>query len=462
MNSRREFLLRSGAISLGTIGLSLLGARNVQAADFKAVVVVFLSGGFDGNNVLIPIDAAYTDYSKSRPSLALAKDSLIRLSGTHIGHQFALSPAMRPLATMFEQQRMAVVANVGALVQPCTVQQAKERTVKLPPFLGSHAEQEKWVQGWMGDEDLSGWGGRMMDSLPSEMRTRQPLIALARDYTAVVGKTSVLNTTAVKGNATALSLANSNSSNYWGRMELSNANTALARRVEWASRMQSGNAYEVEFARSLRSSYLDALEFAKGQQYGAVPSGNFPDKQIGRDFRFVARHMAYSKQAGARRQIYLVQDSGYDTHSGQLSTDEGNPGLETRLGYLANSIGAFEDSIRTYGLDNEVLTLIVSEFGRTLDPASGIGSDHAWGNHWFAMGGPVKGGKVYGSHFPTLQTGGPDDASNWLPMRGQWVPQFSSDQFIGDAALWLGLTPTQTLAALPNLANFQSQTIGYI
>jgi uncharacterized protein (DUF1501 family) len=435
---------------LAGLGVTLAGIRDVQAADYKALVVVFLSGGFDGNNVLIPVDGAYSDYAKARPVLALPKDSLVTLSGSHIGHKFALSPANRALARLFEQKRLAVVANAGALVQPTTIDQIRNNTAKLPPFMGSHTEQEQWIQGWMGDEDLSGWGGRALDALPAEMKLRQPLVAMARDYTAVVA------------NSTGLSLADSNGGANWGRARLDQADDMYRQRIEWASRLQSTNTYDYEFTRSLRAAYLDTVEFAKGQAAGPEPVGMFPDSQIGRDMRYLAKHLPYSKQAGARRQVYLVQDGGYDTHTGQLSTDTNNPGLETRLADVSNAISAFDASIQAAGLNNDVITVVMSEFGRTLDPAAGEGSDHAWGNHWFAMGGPVKGGMVYGNTFPTLQTGGPDDASLYNPKRGQWIPQFSSDQFMSDIVRWLGLTPAQALAIMPNLANFSAKTIGYL
>jgi uncharacterized protein (DUF1501 family) len=450
MINRRNFLQHAGAVSLAGIGATLASIQNVQAADYKALVVVFLSGGFDGNNVLIPVDGAYNDYAKARPVLALPKDSLVNLSGSHIGHQFALSPANRALASLFEQKRMAVVANAGALVQPTTIDQMRNNTAKLPPFMGSHAEQEQWIQGWMGAEDLTGWGGRAMDAMSAEMKTRQPLVALSRDYTAVVSS------------STTLSLANSNGGSNWGRAQLNQDDNIYRQRIEWASRLQSSNTYEYEFTRSLRAAYLDTVEFAKGQANGPDPVGMFPDMQIGRDLRFLAKHLPYSKQAGARRQVYLVQDGGYDTHTGQLSNDTNNPGLETRMSDVANSVSAFDASMQAAGMNNDVVTVIMSEFGRTLDPAAGAGSDHAWGNHWFAVGGPVKGGVVYGNTFPTLQTGGPDDASIYDPKRGQWIPQFSSDQFMSDIVRWLGLTPAQTLAILPNLANFSNKTIGFI
>lgn len=450
MINRRDFLAHAGAVSLAGIAATLATVKNVQAADYKALVVVFLSGGYDGNNVLVPLDGAYNDYAKARPALALPKDSFVSLSGSHIGHKFGLSPANRAFADLFEQKRVAVIANAGALVQPTTMAQYKSNSVKLPPFLGSHAEQEQWVQGWMGEEDTSGWGGRTMDAMSNDMKNFQPLVAMARDYTAVVGR------------STSLSLANSGSGSRWGNADLADPTNISRQRVEWASRLQSGNVYDTEFSRSLRSAYSDTVLFAQGQSYGTAPVGNFADAQIGRDLRYLARNLAYAKQSGARRQIYLVQDGGYDSHVDQLSTSTNNPGLEMRIGDVTNSLVAFDQSIQAYGMNNDVITVVMSEFGRTLDPAAGGGSDHAWGNHWFAMGGPIKGGVVYGNTFPTLQTGGVDDASFWRPYRGQWLPQFSSDQFMADLVGWLGLTPAQTLAVMPNLTNFAQRTIGFI
>ncbi|MBM3390143.1 MAG: DUF1501 domain-containing protein [Betaproteobacteria bacterium] len=451
--SRRYLLTRAGLAALGGLTASVAPLSSVQAADYKAVVVVFLSGGHDGNNILVPTNGAYGDYQKSRPVLAHARDSLVPLSGTHISHTFGLAPSARAFAELFEAKRLAVVANVGALVQPTTIAQIRNNTAKLPPFLGSHTEQEQWVQGWMGAEDLSGWGGRMMDQFTAEFRNKQPLVALARDYTAVIG------------NSTPLSLADSNGGANWGPAPVDDPTHALTQRLIALSRLQSGNVYEAEVSRSMRSALLDAVEFARGKAKGPNPTGNFVDVQFSsvvRDLQFLARHIPYSKATGARRQIYLIQDGGYDTHTGQLDTGETNPGLDLRLQAVARSVSAFDKSLIDAGLDGQVLTVVMSEFGRTLDPAAGAGSDHAWGNHWFVVGGPVRGGVVYGNSFPLLVTGGADDAFNWNPQRGQWVPQFSSDQFMADIGRWMGLTAAQVGAAMPNLANFSKQTIGYL
>lgn len=444
---RRTWLQNAGGLSLLGLAGSLSNVKLAKAADYKALVVVYLAGGHDGNNVLIPTDGAYGDYSKARPSLALAKDSLVGLSGSHIGHNFALSPAMRPLAQLFEQKRMAIIANAGALVAPTSMTQYRNRSVKLPPFIGSHAEQQSWVQGWMGDENRSGWGGRAMDLLAPN--GKQPLIALTGDYTAVFA------------NHAPLSMANSNSGSRWGNVNLLSGSDLGRQQVDWVSRMQSTNAYEREFAHSLRVAYLDSIEFAKGQQSGPEPTGSFPDAQIGRDLRFLARHLPYSKLTGATRQVYLVQDGRYDTHSGQLNTSDTNPGLERLLTDVATSVVALDKSLVSAGMNGEVAIVIMSEFGRTLSPTDS-GSDHAWGNHWFALGDMVKGGKVYGDTFPSLQVGGPDDATTWEPRRGWWIPQYSSDQFVADLVRWMGLSAAQTTAVMPNLANFPRQTIGYI
>lgn len=450
MINRRNFLNHASLVSLAGLAAGLGNIQNVHAADYKALVVVFLSGGYDGNNILVPTDSAYSDYYNARSALAHPKDSLVALPGNHISHKFGLSPASRSLASLFEQKRLAIVSNVGALIEPTSINQFRNNSAKLPPFLGSHIDQEQWIQGWMGEEDTSGWGGRTMDVMNPSMKNFQPLIAFARDYTALVGS------------STSMSLANSQAGALWGFADLSDPKNIARQRLEWASKLQSSNVYKSEFARSVRDAYADTVKFSQGEKYGANPSGDFPTAQIGKDLRYLARHLSYSKQVGARRQIYLVQDEGYDTHTDQLSTSTEIPGLESRFGNVANSLSAFDKSIQTYGMNNDVVTIIMSEFGRTLDPASGLGTDHAWGNHWFALGGPVKGGVVYGDTFPDLKVGGVDDASFWQPYRGQWIPQFSSDQFMADLVNWLGLTQKEALAVLPNLVNFPQKNIGFI
>lgn len=447
MIERRRFLAHAAAWPvLGTLAsLDLL--RQVQAADYKALVVLFLSGGHDGNNMLIPVDGLHSAYTKARPSMAFSKSMLTALPGRHIDHQLALSPALQPLAALFQQQRLAIVANVGALVEPVTVAAVRDGKAKLPPFLGSHSDQQQWVQGWLGDEDQTGWGGRSMDRMPTSLKTFQPLISTSSDYTAVLGQ------------LTPLAVATNSSSN-WGFVNLLSSDERT-RVLDWMTRLQSANAFEAEFARTMRTRQLDAVEFAKSQAKLVPQSALFPDTFLGRNMRFVLNHMLYSRVRGARRQIYLVQDGGYDTHTGQDSTGE-PPGLELLFNGVTSNLLAFDQATRETGLDGQVLTVVISEFGRTLDLAAGQGTDHAWANHWMVMGAGVRGGRVYGTAFPSMVVGGPDDVSPSFRPRGEWVPEYSSDQFMADSLQWLGLPPGELLNAMPNLQNFAKRSIGYI
>jgi uncharacterized protein (DUF1501 family) len=447
MISRRRWLAHAAAWpTLGALA-SLDWISQVQAADYKALLVMYLAGGHDGNNMLIPVDGLYTSYQKARPTMAFAKSALTALPGKHIDHQLALSPALQPLATLFEQQRLAIVANVGALVEPTTVAAVRDGKAKVPPFLGSHFDQQQWVQGWMGDEDQSGWGGRAMDRMPPELKTFHPLIATTSDFTAVVGLT------------TPLAVASNFSSN-WGFVNLL-ASDESTRTLDWMSRLQSTNSFEAEFARTLRTRQLDAVEFARSQEKPVAASLAFPDTQLGRNMKFALNHMLYSRSKGARRQIYLVQDGGYDTHTGQDATGD-PPGLEKLFNGVTTNLVDWDKATRESGLDGQVLTIVISEFGRTLDLAAGQGTDHAWGNHWMALGGGVRGGQVYGSAFPSMVVGGPDDVSPSFRPRGEWLPQFSTDQFMADALLWLGLPPGELVATMPNLQNFTKRSIGFI
>lgn len=455
---RRSLLLAGGALTLGSAAAALWPATRVQAADYKALVVVLLRGGHDGNNMLVPIDGAYGDYARARPALALPRESLLPLSGTHICHRFGFSPSMKPLHTLFERRRLAVVANVGALVQPTTLEQVRNRTAKLPFALGSHLDQQRWVQGWMADERQSGWGGRAMEQFPASMRSRQPLVSLSSEYMTVTSdRIGVsLADSAVAGTGNTL----------WGFANYDRPTDSYSQRVEAQTRRRSLNDYETEFARSLRAAWEDARMFSAAQQQGPQPSGDFPAdtkySRIGSQLRYVARYLPYSRAQGAQRQVVLLEDDGYDTHADQLSTSKYNPGLDRRLEGATSALVAFDQSMVDAGMDQQVLVLVVSEFGRTLEASAGLGTDHAWGNHWFALGGMVKGGAVLGDTFPALQIGGPDDASFGEPKRGQWLPQFSSDQFVADALRWMGLDEAQTLKAVPNLANFARRSVGYL
>ncbi|MBD8049694.1 DUF1501 domain-containing protein [Limnohabitans radicicola] len=452
---RRNFLkstLAGSAITLGA-GLSLTELANSQSqpSGYKAVVMIFLNGGNDGNDIIVPTDGAFKDYQKARPSIALGSGDLTAFAGSYMGHSMGINNALSPLMPLFQQKRLAFLINAGTLVQPTSVSDVLNGRAKLPPFLFSHPEQVQTVMGWTGDEDQSGWGGRGIEAMAGYKSFKAPLMALDSS-----------GSTLVTGQKSRFVAANSNFSRNLGEANLLDNTNPWTRTIESLTRLQSENQAQAEYARTFRASFLDGVELAKVDQVTPQPSGNFANTDIGKKLKFLARTMHYFRTAGASRQVFSVQWGGFDTHTNQrgATTNSGSQTQDTQLAELAAALTAFDDSIKAAGMDQEVVVLVASEFGRTLDPASGGGSDHAWGSHWWVIGGPVQGGQMLGQHFPSLVLRGVDDGDPGG--RGYWVPQISSDQVAGELLTWLGVPQEKLLTVLPNLANFSTRKVGFI
>jgi uncharacterized protein (DUF1501 family) len=446
--NRRDLFRRGLALplasGLGATGLSgLLTLPGVAAAnDYRALVCIHLYGGNDGNNTLIPRDGAYGDYQKARAELALPKDSLANLNGSTIGHTFGLHSALSPLATIYNQGRLAWVANVGPLVAPATAKQVKEHSVAIPPFLLSHSDQQAMQQGWMGDTDPSGWAGRAMERLPKSLKN--PLSAVTSDN----------NKTLVLGQSSRVSFMSNGGSRYWGGADLAQPQTAWAQSISRMAQWQFSNAYEAEYARTLGGSIDESKILTDAFLKAQAPKGDFPSDPLGDQLRSLASVLPVFKSMGFRRQVFLLGWGGFDTHSDQRGS--GPRTQDAQLDTLAKAVSAFDQSNIASGLGVDVTTFIMSDFSRTLMPASGAGSDHAWGNHWFAMGGSVLGGQVLGQ-FPSLVLGGVDDFDS--EAEGRFVPTTSSDQLGASLMQWMGLPADGLLSVFPNLANFQQKSI---
>ena len=444
MMRRRNLLSATGAAAMAATLGSL--TRHGTAADdeYRALVVVYLNGGNDGNNVLVPTDGAYTDYQRSRQNLALTRSSLVALTGSAAGHTFGVHPALASLAALYEQGRLAFIANVGPLAEPATARQVLDRAVDVPPFLLSHSDQTAIVQGWAGTEDMSGWAGRTLELLPSSLRN--PLAAVTADT----------HRTLVLGRRSPVSFIDSDGGTWWGIGDLQRpaeiGAQALGRMAQW----QFANAYEAEYARTYGRAYGDGVLVARARAAATPPAADFGNDNEGvvRGLRTLASLMPYFKSQGFKRQVFLQSWGGFDTHTNQRGT--GVNTQDAQLAVLAQALSAFDASNRASGLDGNVVTLVMTEFGRTLRPGSGGGSEHAWGNHWLALGGPVAGGSVVGS-FPSLVLGGKDDGDE--QRNGRLVPGISSDQVGATLAQWLGLPATQFIDVFPNLARFATPVV---
>ncbi len=439
---RRHFLGAAGAATatglLGGVSLPGLAAGE----DYKALVIVYLNGGSDGNNMLVPTDGAYTDYMNARANLALSKASLVALSGTSAGHTFGLHPSLAPLAGLYNAQRLGFISNVGPLVQPATAAQVLAGSVKVPPFLLSHSDQTAIVQGWQVSEDASGWAGRGLEGLDASLRT--PLAAVTMDT----------NRTLVLGRQAAVTYMPAGGVQYWGQANLEYPDSGAAQAMQRMSRWQFANDYEAEFARTFGGAFSDAMRLTKAFLVAKQPSQDFGSDYLGNNLRALASVLPIFKSQGLRRQVVLTHWGGFDTHANQRGADPNTQ--DSQFTVLAKALKAFDDANRANGLDQNVVTLVMTEFGRTLRPGSGGGSEHAWGNHWFVLGGPVAGGKVVG-RFPQLVLGGVDDGDPGL--NGRFVPTTSSDQVGATLMQWMGLPSTRFTQVFPHLANFSSKTV---
>lgn len=442
MINRRQLLGAGGLASLGASLGSLSSSSQAAGEPYRALVVIHLNGGNDGNNLLVPTDTAYNDYQVARQTLALAKASLSNLPGSAIGHTFGVHPALAPLVPLYTQGRLAFISNVGPLIQPSTARQVLDGAVDVPPFLLSHSDQTQIIQGWTVADDLSGWAGRGLELLPSALRNAVSAITMDTNRTLVLGKRS------------AVSFMPPGGARWWGTADLAQPQTLAAQTLGRMAQWQFANAYEAEYARTFGVAYSDQTYFVKAFQGAVTPTADFGNDQLGSRLSSVASVLPIFKSDGLKRQVILMHWGGFDTHTGQLGT--GANTQDTQFAVLAKALAAFDATNKANGMDLNVITLVVSEFGRTTRPGSGGGSEHAWGSHWMAMGGPVAGGTVVGS-FPNLVLGGVDDGDSGK--NGRLVPTTSSDQVGATVMQWLGLPASQVHDVFPHLVNFTNKTV---
>lgn len=441
MINRRQWLKHSGAVSLTALGGSLSFPSLVNAADYKVLLVIHLDGGNDGHNVLVPTDGAYKDYETSRTAvLALPKDSLVTLNGITAGHSFGLHPALKEVASLYNQQRFSFISNVGALIEPTTKESVLNNQVRLPVGLFSHNDQAGFVQGAV--EDTTGWAGRGLELFNAGLR--HPCAAIA----------SGNNKTLVQGRNTAVSYLLGEGNKGWGSANLLMPNSAATQSLNRMGKWQSENLYEASYMRTMATALSDTELFARANQYAAQPSQDFGSSELGQTTRYVASLLPVFKSMGLRRQVIQINFGGFDTHTKQRGT--GRTSQDSLLATLSKVLSALDASNRENGLSQDVLTMVGTEFGRTLRPGSGEGSEHAWGTHWMLMGDAAKGGQVHGQ-FPSLVLGSLDDSDP--NKNGRTVPYFSTDQVGATLMTWMGLTPDRYDEVFPNLKNFKLKTL---
>lgn len=448
--ARRDFLCQASRLSAlaGTpfaMNLLAAGAASAQTAgDHKALVCIFLAGGNDHSNTVVPRSGnGYTTYQQARPSLALAADSLLAINPTgYSGNPLGLHPSLSAIHPLFNQQRVALMANVGALTAPITRAQwnAGRPTVSVPLQLFSHSDQQNaWQTGLPDRASQTGWQGRMGDLLASAYNPSSQVsiaMSVAGNNLMQAGNSTVQYQLTTDGAVRVAAL-----NGLYG----SGAGANAVRRLMSENRTQ---LLENELNRITRRG-IETEAVVSNALSGVTVATAFPQTGLGRQLQMVARMIAARGALGQRRQVFFVQQGGYDFHDNLLADQS------ARLRELGDAMAAFYQATAAMGVANQVTTFTASDFGRALQH-NGRGSDHGWGGHHFVMGGAVQGNRVYGQ-FPTVALNGPEDAG-----QGRLIPSTSVDEYAATLSRWLGVSLSNLPMVLPNIGRFASRDLGFM
>jgi uncharacterized protein (DUF1501 family) len=467
--ARRRWLQRSALGAVGAFGAgslaSLLAARPAHAADYKALVCIFLYGGNDGMNMVVPADATrHAQYAAVRKGLALPRANLVALSGSDYG----LHPSMTALQPVWSAGKLAPVFNVGPLYRPLTKTEYRSlpaNAVDLPDSLFSHSDQQVlWETGGTDAQGRTGWGGRASEALG----TVNPVISLGgngrfgvanlQGPLVLPGAGSTFGAQGLQPNELGWA-PNAARKKALDALYTPTAVDALQSTLAAAQAQQHRNAFEM-------STRLAAVVQAKpgSGAYAAIDRGfaglivnGALSSGIANQLYQTAKLIAANGTVQGNRQIFFAQLGGFDTHGDQATHHAG------LMGQLAAAMAAFQAALDQLGMGAQVTTFTQSDFGRTFAPNNSAGTDHAWGNHHLVMGGAVKGRATYG-RYPELVLGGADDVGlhDW-EKQGRWIPSSSVDQYAATLLRWFGASDGQLNTVLPNLVNFGSnRSLGFV
>ncbi len=494
---RRKFIKNTICAALGGASVySALGqlqllqaaarATNYAFGDYKALVCVFLYGGNDSFNTVVPYTtAAFNSFyggNGVRPQLALTQAQLHPLTdatgSSKDGIQYALHPLMPELASVFNAGKAAIVANTGTLIGPVTQVQYQAGNSALPPQLYSHSDQSAyWQSSPPSNSPLTGWGGRIADLVASANSGGAPIL------TGINGGDVFTRGQDVNG-------------------YIMNANGATTLDPPYAPGMHT--PFDALYAAGTQATALERT-YAATMNHSLATSGIintalaahdfsafFPgaDYDLDRQLQTVAQliwaaNNGIAGYTGLTRQVFFVSTGGYDTHSDELAqhgTNAANPGI---LGMLSKSLAGFYNALNSVGLASKATAFTASDFGRTMTSNNG-GSDHGWGSHQFVVGGAVNGGKFYGNgcNFPAGQQAAnyglvmpslvnPTQLPNVYDASpnfndpgdgyGRIIPTTSVDQYAATLASWFGLGAPDIDLIFPNLSpNFSIKNLGFV
>ncbi len=449
--NRRDFLktgsAAAAAVFAGTPGLAysqMVGGSAGPFDDYRALVCVFLFGGNDSFNMLVPrSDAEYNVYAESRQNLAVAQGELLPITPPGLGNlQYGLHPSMGSMQQLFEAGNAAFVTNVGPLIQPTTQAEFFNGSAVLPPQLFSHNDQQDQWNSLKGNaQSKTGWAGRMADLIRTGV-TDQRMATNASLFGNNLLQSADESIAYVMGPTGPIEF-------YGFSSDPNNPGYEQRQVFERILNAQYSSIYERGFAEIQRRAIQNADTITAAIANAPQLTTAFPQSQLGTQLETVARLIAVRDDLQMKRQVFFVATGGFDSHDNQ---NQDQPGL---LGGISESIAAFYRATEELQIEDSVTTFTQSDFGRTLT-SNGDGTDHAWGGNQLVVGGGVLGRDLYGD-YPLLQINGPEDVGG-----GRFIPSTSADQYAATLAKWFGIADADLDVVAPNIGNFAVRDLGFM
>lgn len=438
--NRRNFLGQASCAAVGSTALlstltnfmltnAAIAANENTFSDYRALICLFLPGGNDSFNMLVPTGTAYQEYATVRGDLAIPQANLLPITPQNtVNRPVALHPGMGGIKTLFDNGKLSFIANIGALTRPTTIQDFRNGIAPYGVF--SHSDQQEiWQTSIPDSRSGIGWAGKAADILMGANRTSKVSmnISISGNNLWQVGN-DVIPYTVNRNGATSLDKYHRNTDPIY--------KTAIDSQLA----QEYSNVLEATYSTMKRNS-LDAFTEFDTATNAPLPTDTMGNGELGESLRQIAKIIGGRNALGAKRQIFYLQWGGWDFHDNVIQN------MNTLMPELSSTLKSFYDLLANMGVENNVTLYQATEFGRSLT-SNAAGSDHGWGGNTFVMGGAVKGGRIFGQ-YPNLFLGNPLDTD-----RGCLIPTTSIDELFGELALWMGVSKSELPTILPNLSKF--------